>query len=874
MPKASTRQITRACVNCKLRKVKCDSHINAPCTHCVKSGTACVVASDKRSTRPSNSDWSVVNKKLAALEQQLDQVSNQNNHLLDLLRKNNVPIQLPEISKKINSVMETTNQDFKQKYPKPGEFEKIDDEATIFWTSYGPTSIFNENENESENKNKNENGASKNIDTAEEKSNSLLMNSSLEKLNKDPTIISHIKLFFQWFYPDIHMFIPREPFLIDFYHPKSPGQPTYCSKELVYAVCAIGSMVDTKFKDSEAYYNIAKTRLFLNLHNPNVPSLQAFILLGLYDIYRCENNSGWLLTGIGLRIGFNMGFHLSPPLTQKSSELTNKLKSRIYWGCFVIDHVMGLMLGRPPILHIADSTIQESESVPDLEWIKEFNFEELDHVIDVSNPLKAIINLITISDNATNDLFRLYGSYESNGVDGLLGIYNKFNNVNLHIERIESWREGLKPELNWKGLYAVNEKGVPSSISAILDLTNNEKIESLDVKCMSPPKMTHVFYYYIVILSLCRPFIKKNELLNDVNDQNDLILQSNLIKLQDGIFNKVVRCLRELSVAMTPYLCSDTTDKNNQINSKHKKPTILVIYATIIAISTILAFGNINYSKNKENGDLQEGSKIKKSQWLISPGIKERERFNTFPRTPEWKTQFAQLQREKEMRYWFFTLMSLLEQSRQSWKLAEKSLAMVDRKIKSEFGIGFKRAMKAWVNERRIDDFLNKSNKNGLGGEINDSSQFQQQQQHHHHHHLSNNHFHNNIHQNNNRQINDEINSTGTNTLNKNVIDDEMVESSNPVHGTLAESLENILVRNAHEFTPGALTGLGSPEFGEWGLAALTLPEIPDFEWLNESSPANSVELVSSLEEPGFEENLLGMIIPHQLDNLFSLGNS
>lgn len=659
MAKESNSRQIRACVNCKLRKVRCDGH---PCSNCKNSKTTCILTKDKRSTRPSNSDWNAVNSKIVALENQLDQITNHNNHLLKLFGENNINVQLPDMNQQppaANITSAATGETITQplsvwdntlptfiKYPKPGEFDKIDnDDPKYVWSAYGPTSIFNQNDDDV------------NGDGVSDKAMSNF--STLNILNKNPQILKHVKLFFQFMYPDIHMFIPRETFLIDFHHPKPSNQSSYCTKELVYAICAIGSLHDSTFNQSDSYYNIAKNRLFLNLNSSSMPSLQAFILLGLYDIYQCKNDSGWILTGIGFRIGFNLGFHLSPD-DNSVSDLTIKFKSRIYWGCFVVDHLLALIFGRPSILHIGDSTIEESGRVPDLDWIKEFNFQGVDGIIEIANPLRAIVTLFVIVEDAMNELFICKSEFS-----GLIQLHNKLSMVKSFNEKIESWKCNLSDDLKWV-------QG---------DSRDSGGLETLKERSTSAPKMNHVLCYYISLLCINRPFLTRSIEPNSSGESEGESREGSMLKngiqdLESHIVGVIVKCLRELTIALAP-----------PSEGFEEWGSILVVYSAVIGVSTVMMLGNSREYSMENNGD---SDSTKRSKWLIGPTNSELGHYEENP---------LQFQREKELRHWFFSLMGVLERQRGVWLLAGKVFDMVDKKLKNGFGVGFKRAQKAWEKE-------------------------------------------------------------------------------------------------------------------------------------------------------------------------------
>lgn len=573
-----------ACTRCRQRKMRCTGPI--PCAKCVDAQVECTTTEDKRSIRPSTSEMDLAKAKMVQMELQIDHLLNLNAMLRQRQDGDMASQILPDMNLKQHGAMRQQDQ---SKYPKPGEFHQIDkDDPEYVWSAYGPTSIFDTAlpsasliGSVSKSKGAKANGAGASLSSAQVagsgassssssaafQQQSLTTTHAIQILNRNETILKHVKLFFQYMYPDIHMFIPRETFLIDFHHPRPLNVGNYCTKELVYALCAIGALFDDQFDNhltADSYYNVAKNRLFLQLDsNVSLPSLQAFILLGLYDIYKGKNESGWILTGLGLRIGFNLGFHLEPT---NVSDLTVKFKSRIYWGCYVVDHLLGLIFGRPFVLKLGDSTIEDSKSVPDLEWIKEFNYKGHDEIIDVHRPLQAIVRLFSIVEDAFGDIFKAGKRY---GVESSAELVAKLSKVVAFNESVASWRHMLSTDLQWS-------TDVPQAM-----------VDPIGVKAQSQPKMNHVFVHYLTLLCMNRPFIQRQI---DVAETDPSFSEIQL--MQSAIMAQTVRCLQDLAMAM----CDPAGSPGS----------ILVIYCAVIGVSTTMILG-----------DSQHYPTSCKSKWLV-----------------------------------------------------------------------------------------------------------------------------------------------------------------------------------------------------------------------------------------------------------------
>lgn len=468
---------TIACVACKRRKVKCDSSKQVPCSNCVRYGKHCIASDDRRSLRPTYQELETLRERVKQLERHVQELNS------------DVLIQREEVMQEASPV-----------YPKPRSFQSLYRHKVNI---YGPPSIFDEDgedgEREGENLDDEEGGddaennmkkrkmdmyknerlgyLGENVDTISDcssersisKRNNLskiVLVSPVNKLNKDPKVIQFVKTFFQWFYPDLHMFIPRETFLVEFYHPRR--EQVYCNIALVYAICAIAG-------GGDGYYEVARKQM--EKPSSAVIGIQGNILLGLYELRKGDRRKAWLSVGLGLRIGLESGFHLK---LERANKLMVLFRSRIYWGCFIIDHLMSFLLGRPPMLRIEESSIEESEKVPDLEWIKEFNFAGKG-ILDVSATLRAIVSLIIIVD------------------EWILGRCEDVELINGHLQR---WRNELSEEMQW----------------------DEGKLKS---KAYHPPDVVHIMYYYMVFIGINRLY-GEGEFLDNAINEGVLVIQTHI----------------------------------------------------------------------------------------------------------------------------------------------------------------------------------------------------------------------------------------------------------------------------------------------------------------------------------------------------------
>ncbi|KAG0683824.1 hypothetical protein C6P40_005301 [Pichia californica] len=471
-----------------------------------------------------------VMKELATINNSFDCRNKENKDDSDDSNNNkteeSIGIESTSMVKKQNENMESNDSEscksssLNEKYPTPVSFKEFNDK---FLSVYGPTSVFDS------------------ITVSKNKNNKELQ--EIDSLNRNPKILEYVKLFFIWQYPDIHIFIFREAFLLDFFHAKKSS--AYCSKELIFSVCAFGSLFSEESEKrliSIEFYEKAKALAFQNYFKPSISLLQTFLLLGLYDIYNGRNDSGWMLSGMAIRIGYSIGLQMNPRecISDKDfdvkGELGTKIRSRIFWGTYLVDHLIGLLLGRPSSLKMNDTTIEETIELPDIDWIHEYSFQghndKHNKILRIGDPLRATVGLMDIVENMLKDIFI--------SKDKNFEFYEKLLLVKKYNKEIFEWRRSLIPDLMWNGS----------------DLENIAR---------DPTTLTFKLLYYIVILCLNRPFLtfEVNEVFDDYRQTFHKICSS---------------AINDLTIAIKTTV---------QVYGFEKSST-LIVYCCVISISVIL----------------------------------------------------------------------------------------------------------------------------------------------------------------------------------------------------------------------------------------------------------------------------------------------
>ncbi|KAH3663953.1 hypothetical protein OGAPHI_004667 [Ogataea philodendri] len=413
------------------------------------------------------------------------------------------------------------------------------------------------------------------------------------KLKYLPIVTECISLFFKWIYSCSFFFIHRESFLYFFLNNESDSE--FVSPELINAICALGakfSRKETIRSQADSFYHLAKSGIFENgdncfIHESQISKLQTLLCLAMYDLGKGDFTSCWLLSGLAFRMGFELGFELDPkhwnvsvtnkPAMYNKEKLSNKtvarqelydsypfdiqqVRSRIFWGSFVVDRFICLVMGRPSTLKLGDTSIPDSQDIGDLTHIENFIYydtkSDKQYVCRGFHCLKACISLYQISDEVSNSLLRPASEL------GKLARLDVLSECNLKLLR---WKQHLGTGMYWN--------------KSILKSTAHNEL------CMS-----HRYTYFIIVLSLNRPFISaamlKNSTSIDISSSlsicddiiDDLLIVITVLltqKAKDGVFMphilSVYSAILAISCSFWVYQFTPDSDQKKKIKSRIRK---------------------------------------------------------------------------------------------------------------------------------------------------------------------------------------------------------------------------------------------------------------------------------------------------------------
>lgn len=276
--------------------------------------------------------------------------------------------------------------------------------------------------------------------------------------------------FFRHQYPDLTTFIHRESFLGDFLNLAAPKG--YCSEELIYAVAALGakSAADEQVRLlAPLFFETSRSKIFSKkVLSPHVSTLQALLCLALYELGDGNASASWMLLGMAFRMGYDLGFQLNPAQWATDGEplpdLDVSVRLRIYWGCYVADHFVSLVMGRPVTMRKLEALIPSSEHLPNVDGISQFIYSAT-----AMDPLRTLTPMCQLSEIAGAVLLEIYtGAPETDA-------YNS---------RLREWRRLLPADMRWN--------------AALLHSYN-------------PTLANFRLYYYVVVLCVNRPFLERGD---------------------------------------------------------------------------------------------------------------------------------------------------------------------------------------------------------------------------------------------------------------------------------------------------------------------------------------------------------------------------
>lgn len=258
--------------------------------------------------------------------------------------------------------------------------------------------------------------------------------------------------FFDQQYPMIFLYIlDRQLVLAELEERNFSGQ--FLSRELVYAICA--NSMKLKYAEADAYYDLASRMLFMNILNSTVARAQAYFLISFHQFSKGQMLNGWLLSGLALRAGYDVGFDYNPT--------GHVAVNRFYCASILCDLFIGLAVGRKATMKLQGNPVWRLPGE-----------SETDYMV-----LKNSVDLVELSRDMIRATYQPIAFDKDPKINYLL----KFNRCKAFNMQLMKWKSKLDPVCHW--LYA--------SLKAS--------------KTIAKDNHTLKYLYYHILLFTNKPFI-------------------------------------------------------------------------------------------------------------------------------------------------------------------------------------------------------------------------------------------------------------------------------------------------------------------------------------------------------------------------------
>lgn len=155
----------------------------------------------------------------------------------------------------------------------------------------------------------------------------------------------------------------------------------YCSPLLLSAILALASRYSDRPElrrdpqDSNTAGDVlaeqAKLMLFHEVEAPTTSTVQAATLIALREFAVNKEASAWVHIGMATRMAYNLGLNLDCRhwvRLKQISELEEEVRKVAWWGCYLVDKLSNIGLGRPSAIQAHDISIPKPSLIPEIEF--------------------------------------------------------------------------------------------------------------------------------------------------------------------------------------------------------------------------------------------------------------------------------------------------------------------------------------------------------------------------------------------------------------------------------------------------------------------------------------------------------------------------
>ena len=190
-----------------------------------------------------------------------------------------------------------------------------------------------------------------------------------------------LKIYFCWEDPSIHCVNE-----IVFWRERAKCKATGCasnlySEFLTNVMCAVSASMTSRQCPSlpqplpEFFAARAKALLNVEMVAPTISTVQSFVILSAVEALLCRDASGWLFSGMAVRLAVDLGLHLDLQSYVDAGVIDHEeavIRSTVFWGAFVHDRMWSVYVGRPVALE--DKHITLAPPMDDFEPLEQHSW--------------------------------------------------------------------------------------------------------------------------------------------------------------------------------------------------------------------------------------------------------------------------------------------------------------------------------------------------------------------------------------------------------------------------------------------------------------------------------------------------------------------
>ena len=168
-----------------------------------------------------------------------------------------------------------------------------------------------------------------------------------------------------------------------------------------------------------------------------VEHVSALLAQSFYLLATCQTDQCWITLGLAARIAQSIGLHVEEGSTSRgdatSSRETNR---RVWYSVFVLDRLLALQLGRPPLIGDDDFNVEPPSRQSDVD------------LVDSSDPKQGwvgdyFVAMIKFSEIIGRVYYNLYAPKKSGDIAVTL------SNIDLLDSELLQWRSSLSRKLRF-----------------------------------------------------------------------------------------------------------------------------------------------------------------------------------------------------------------------------------------------------------------------------------------------------------------------------------------------------------------------------------------------------------------------------------------